>query len=150
MYCAHCGTSIPDNLNYCKNCGSRVEKNPLIVSNSSSRSAMVAAGAIGVFGLIGAFPMLKILLESRLDQPAVLLVLFGYLATVFLLVAILVGHAWKHSGDIRVHPNESDDYVPPKSFRGSITARLEGRREPAVSVTEHTTRTLDEMPIERR
>jgi len=111
---------------------------------------MVAAGAIGVFGLIGAFPMLKILLESRLDQPAVLLVLFGYLATVFLLVAMLVGHAWKHSGDIRVHPHESDDYVPPNSFRGSITARLQGRREPAVSVTEHTTRTLDEMPIERR
>jgi hypothetical protein len=150
MYCAHCGTSIPDNLNYCKNCGARVEKNPLVVSNSSSRLVIAAAGAIGVVGLICFVPLLKILLESRLDQPALLLVLFGYLITVFLLIAMLVGHAWKHSGDIRIHQNESDNYAPPRSFRGPITARLEEHREPAVSVTEHTTRTLDEIPIERR
>lgn len=150
MYCSHCGTSIPGNLNYCKNCGSRVEKNAVIVSNSSSKMAMAAAGAIGVVGLGGVFPLLKILLESRLDQPAILMVLFGYLVTVFLLVAMLVGHAWKRSGDIRVHADDANDYLPPKSFRGPVTARLEAHREPAVSVTEHTTRTLDEIPVERR
>ncbi|HTK39097.1 MAG TPA: zinc ribbon domain-containing protein [Pyrinomonadaceae bacterium] len=150
MYCSHCGTSIPGNLNYCKNCGSRVEKNALIVSNSSSKMTMAAAGAIGVFGLIGVFPILRTLLESRLDQPAVLLVLFGYLATVFLMVAMLVGHAWKRSGDIRIHADDSDEYEPPRSFRRPVTARLEAQREPAVSVTEHTTRTLDEISVERR
>jgi hypothetical protein len=150
MYCSHCGTSIPGNLIYCKNCGSRVEKNALIVSTSSSKMTMAAAGAIGVVGLGGALPLLKILLESRLDQPAVLMILFGYLVTVFLLVAMLVGHAWKRSDDIRVHTDDSDDYAPPRSFRGPVTARLEAQREPAVSVTEHTTRTLDEVPIPRQ
>lgn len=150
MYCSHCGTSIPGNLNYCKNCGSRVDKNAVIVTNSSARSAMIAAGSIGVVGLAAVFPLLKILLESRLDEPAVLMVLFGYLATLFLLVTLPVAYAWKRAGDTVSYPDERDEYTPPKSFRGPITARLEAMREPAVSVTEHTTRTLDEIPVERR
>jgi len=150
MYCSHCGTSIPEKLNYCKNCGSRVDKNAVIVNNSSSRSAMIAAGSIGVVGLAAVFPLLKILLESRLDQPAVLMVLFGYLVTLFLLVLMPVAYAWRRSGDTIAYTDERNDYAPPQSFRGSVTARLEAMREPAVSVTEHTTRTLNEIPIERR
>lgn len=150
MYCSHCGTLIPGNLNYCKNCGSRVDKNVVVITNSSSRSAMIAAGSIGVVGLAGVFPLLKILLESRLDQPAVLMVLFGYLAILFLLVTLPVAYAWKHSGNTVSYPDERDEYAPPRSFRGPVTARLEAHREPAVSVTEHTTRTLDEVPVERR
>jgi len=111
---------------------------------------MIAAGAIGVIGLIAVFPMLKILLESRLDQPAVLMILFGYLVTVFLLVMMPVAYAWKRSGDTIVYPDEQNDYAPPQTFRGPVTARLEAHREPAVSVTEHTTRTLDEVTVERR
>jgi hypothetical protein len=121
------------------------------VSNSASPQLAKTLGFVSVGGLLGFIAILKILLDNgRLDPAAIVIILFAYLTTLFLICGMMVGHLWKHSGDIRVHPNESDEYVPPKSFRGSITARLEGHREPAVSVTEHTTRTLDEMPIERR
>ena len=37
----------------------------------------------------------------------------------------------------------------PASLRNVATAQLESPREPAISVTEHTTRTLDEVPFAR-
>lgn len=147
MFCSTCGTAIPANLNYCKNCGARIEKNPVVVSNSS-RSFSVAAGLIGVVGLGGVFPLLKILLESRLDQPSILFVLIAYLITVFLIFAMLVGHSWRNSGRVHIASLEPDEYKPPNSFRGVNTAQLPEHHEPATSVTEHTTRTLDKVRIE--
>lgn len=150
MYCSNCGQTLKANLNYCNSCGTRVERSELIVSNSSSKPFAVAAAVIGGGGLLGFFPVLKILLESRLDQPAILLMLVAYLVTVFLMFAVLVGHVWKHSGNIRVKGGrEDDEYVPPESFRSPITGQLDAAREPGISVTDHTTRTLEQLPLLR-
>ena len=112
-------------------------------------AVLCAAGAIGVVGLIGFFPILKVLLDSRLDQPAILMILAAYLATVFLFFAVLVGHVWKHSGDIRVKVNDrGEDNREPQPFRGVNTAQLDEYREPSMSVTDHTTKTLDKVPLE--
>lgn len=153
MYCSTCGNKIDDHLNYCNSCGSRIEKNPLIVSNSSSRIFGKAAGAIGVVGLIGVYPILRTLLDSRLDQAAILMILLAYLVTLFLLFAVLIGHVWKNSGDIRIKAKNTDDrdeYVRPTSFRAVNTSQLEAATSPPISVTEHTTRTLDRVPVRER
>jgi hypothetical protein len=143
MYCSTCGKSLNDNLNYCNGCGTRIEKNPLIVSNSATPHFAKAAGVIGLVGIVGAIFVLKLLLESRLDTSAIIVILVAYLVTVFLLFAVLVGHVWKRSGDIRIKPKEADSA---NSCRPITTAQLDEYREPAMSVTEHTTRTLDNVP----
>src|SRR5690349_8130151 len=98
MYCATCGNSVNENLNYCNICGAKIVKNGgLPVRNSPAPILTIAVGFFGVGGLFGFIMMLKILLESRLDQPAILTILIAYLVTLFLLCSVLVGQIWKHS-----------------------------------------------------
>lgn len=151
MYCSTCGRSIPENLNYCNNCGARNEKNPLVVGNSSQRLFILAAGFIGLVGIIGFIPLLQELLRSHLDQPAILMILFAYLVTIFLMFAVLVGHTWKKSGDIRIKAKGTrEDHAPYQELRPVTTAQLNEARERPASVTENTTRTLDHVPLSER
>jgi uncharacterized protein (DUF983 family) len=147
MFCSICGKSVNENLNYCNNCGAKIGKNALEDGNHSSPFLSIAVGLIGTAGLFGFIMMLKILLESRLDQPSILIILIAYLVTLFLICAVLVGHIWKQSGDFRININQPpEDYAPPKEFRGGNTNQLEPPREPFIgSVTDNTTRTLDKV-----
>ena len=150
MYCSTCGKSIQENLNYCNNCGARNEKNALIVRNSSSRILGIAAAFIGVAGLAGFVRILEILLKSSLDTAAIIVILIAYLIAVFLMFAVLIGHVWKHSGDIRIKSKErADEHIAPNAFRGVNTAQLHEPHDFPASVTEHTTRTLDNVPLKR-
>jgi hypothetical protein len=155
MYCSTCGNKIADHLNYCNSCGSRIEKNPLVISNASSPQLAKTLGAVVVLGFIGFVAVLKLLLDSpRIDMPALVIILLGYLATLFLISAVIVAHMWKNAGDIRVHPKREDEpegYARPSAFRATNTNQLgEPRNQPIGSVTENTTRTLDEVLAERR
>ncbi len=153
MYCSTCGNKIADHLNYCNSCGVRIEKNPLVVSNSSSPQLARALSVIGPIGFIGFLAVLKILLDNgRLDSGAIGLILVAYLVTLFMICAMIVGHMWKNSGDIRVkhhEPKIPDDYVSPASLRPVNTAQLQESQQTPASVTEHTTRTLEEAPLKR-
>jgi hypothetical protein len=151
MYCSHCGSLGGNDLNYCKNCGMRNDRNPLIVGNSSSRPLMFSATAIGMVGLIGFFPVLKELLHSGVDPTVMVILLIAYLATVFLMFSVLVGHVWKNSGDIRIKGGlQAEQDTTQQYLRPITTAQLEEPRDFPGSVTEHTTRTLDEVPIRQR
>src|SRR5215467_13445758 len=148
MYCSNCGTQIADHLNYCNTCGARNEKNALVVANASSRGFAVSAGVLGSIGLIGVVPLIQTL--RILDPVSMIIILLAYLATVLTMFMVLVGHVWKRSGDIRIKAKDADDYAPPRSFRGINTNQLEEPREPPIgSVTDNTTRTLDEVAVRR-
>ncbi len=147
MYCSNCGQTLNGNLNYCNSCGTRVERNALVVSNSSSKPFAFAAIFIGGGGLFAFVPLLRELLRSNLEQPMILVILLAYLVTVLLMFAVLIGHVWKNSGDIRIKGGLNfDDYAPPQSFRSVNTAQLNEPQQPPASVTDHTTRTLDSVP----
>jgi hypothetical protein len=156
MYCSTCGQQIAEHLNYCNSCGARIEKNPLVISNSSSSQLAKPLAITVMMGFVGFIAVLKIILDNpRLDIPAVVLIVIAYLAALTIISAMMIGHMWKTSGDIRVHakkPNiDSDEYAPPRSFRGSNTHQLdEPVHQPIGSVTDNTTRTLDEVLVERR
>jgi hypothetical protein len=150
MFCSTCGNSVNEKLNYCNNCGAKIGNNALQVTNAASPQLSRSVGFIGTAGLFGFIAVLRILLESRLDQPSVLLILIAYLVTLFLLCAMIVGHIWKRSGDFKIHSNlPSEDYTPPKQFRAGNTNQLEEHREPVGSVTDHTTRSFEKVPVGR-
>lgn len=152
MYCSTCGNKIAEHLNYCNGCGARIEKNPLIVGNSSSPYLGKALAVTAMMGFVGFIGVLKIVLDNgRLDMAATVIILLAYLATLFLICAMMIGHMWKNSGDIRIkrHEPKIPDYTSPASLHPITTAQLEEYRQPAASVTEHTTRTLDEVPLNR-
>ena len=145
MYCSTCGKSVNENLNYCNGCGARIEKNALQVGNSSSQGLSRSAGFVGIAGLFGFIGVLKMLLDNHVDITAIVIILIAYLVTIFLLCAMMVGHVWKHSGDIRIKTSAPDDAPAPNQFRAGNTAQLEEPKQQPISVTEHTTRTLDKV-----
>ena len=155
MYCANCGASVAENLNYCKSCGNRIERNPLVMSNSSSHDLSRTLSLVVVMGVIGFIAVLKIILDNgRLDAQAMVMVLIAFLVALTIISAMIIGHMWKTAGDFRVHTRRieaDDEYVSPRSFRGRNTNQLGGPDpQPVGSVTDSTTKTLDQVPIARR
>ena len=150
-YCSNCGKTLNANLNYCSSCGTRVESSPLIVKNSSSSMMGIGSIFVGCVGLIAFFPVMRELLHSSLETPAIVTILIAYLVTVMLMFAVLVGHVWKNSGDIRIKGNQSSEgFGGQQAFRGINTAQLTEPTSQPASVTEHTTRTLDTVPLRER
>jgi len=150
MFCQHCGSSMAAEINYCKNCGARNERHSLIVRNSSSGIMGVGAVFIGIVGIIAFYPIMRELLINHVDPTALVLLMATYVVAVLGMFAVLVGHTWKNSGDIRIKSAEhGDSYLPPAPFSRTNTARLTEARERPASVTEHTTRALDEVPVRR-
>jgi len=146
MYCSHCGSSTPDDLNYCKNCGFRTERSREDDPQRIKRLAVVAVAAIGAVGLGGFFPIVRELLRNGVAQGTMVILLAAYLVTLLLMFTVLVRHAFKSSDDRRtIKPSHVPDQ--PTYFRAVNTAQLP---DMPASVTEHTTRTLDEVPLKRR
>jgi hypothetical protein len=109
-----------------------------------------------VIGIIGFVAVAKFVLDNqRLDVPGMVMILLGYLAALTIIASMIIRRMWKTDGD--AHPNAkhqepaNEGYAPPRSFRGPNTNQLgEPSVEPIGSVTDSTTRTLDQVPIERR
>ena len=148
MYCSHCGSSISGDLNYCKNCGARNERMAPVPRGSAAGMMGVGSVFIGIVGLIGFYPILRELLRSPLDPPAIVILMVVYLMAVFGMFLTLVRHSRKYSVEAAAAGRDSkNDYQSPQSFRSANTAQLVEPRDQPASVTEHTTRTLDQVHV---
>jgi hypothetical protein len=147
MYCSACGNTLTQNLNFCQNCGAR-SKGEASDSQGPLGMFIASAGAIGVVGLIAFFPILNVLLNNQVHPALFAVVIFAYLLTLLTLFSVMVGNAKKLAG-IGGHSSKNKDLEDrsPVSFRGPITSQLEPH-QPS-SVTDHTTRTLEEVPVRR-
>ncbi len=153
MYCERCGKNVDNSLNFCNGCGAqlRKEKDEEKSIFSGLLSALIAIAVVG-FGVLVGF--IAVLLDKIEDQGAVLAFTFIYLGALFGICYMIMKQLSKViDRKIGAAPNTKDDsfadpqplvQLPPKS-----TNPLEDFNGPA-SVTEHTTRTLDEVPVERR
>jgi hypothetical protein len=152
MYCSTCGQQIDDHLNYCKSCGARIEKPS--VDRAPSHDINKTLGVVMAMGIIGFVAVAKIVLDNqRLDVPGMVMILLGYLAALTIISSMIIRHIWRTTDGRRAHtkPLNEADYASPASFRGPNTNQLgEPIQQPIGSVTDNTTRTLDEVLIERR
>ncbi|HMS08853.1 MAG TPA: zinc ribbon domain-containing protein [Pyrinomonadaceae bacterium] len=155
MYCERCGKQINDSLNFCNGCGAQLrkekEKDEEKSVFSGLLSALIAVAVVG-FGVLVGFT--AILLDKIEKTEAIFAFVLAYLATLFA-VLYMIGRQLAKVIDRKMEAEprpktqtlgEPQTFVqlPPKS-----TNPLEDLNGPA-SVTEHTTRTLDEVPVERR
>ena len=153
MYCSNCGKFISDDRNYCAGCGSPAEKTALVYQSKSQRSLIIGSSVLGTLGLGTLFPIIRTMLEMQVDATLFCIIILAYLVALLYMFSVLMGHVSKrYSGmvtDSKVQ-KETDSYSPPPSFRDVTTAQLDAGDSKPASVTEHTTRTLDEVPIGRR
>ncbi|HSK71841.1 MAG TPA: hypothetical protein VK892_09120 [Pyrinomonadaceae bacterium] len=151
MYCWSCGTQINKQLNYCSSCGARIDK---AASEDYSKwdfmnNPATAVGYLGVFGLGGFIFLVITLIKRNLDPSFVFAISALYLIALFGICFLLIRQMSHLSGKAEPKTNP-DDEAAPRAFRSEITAQLESPRQPAISVTENTTKTLDEVLIERK
>lgn len=143
MYCAGCGTQIQTGLNYCSRCGRRVadegkwksDTNPIAVAGNTAAIGFVAF----IFVIL---IMSKTGVASNLFVP-VTFIYFAALAGLCLMILRDKFTSARQQEDPAFGQNEQR-YLHPVT-----TAQLTEAAERPASVTEHTTRTLDAVPMDR-
>ena len=152
MYCSSCGSSVNDKLKYCNSCGERLGRDDdkegtpgkMLDKLLTSLFLIVLFGFGILVGLVG------VLKGNGMPNDVVTIIVIVYLASVFGICFTLLRQVPKLI-DAKLNRNtstSSPDFVPPQQLKPRTTAQLADYQQPA-SVTEHTTRTLEGVPIKR-
>jgi len=144
MFCSGCGSQIQPGLSYCSRCGKRVQENNKPPSSPIARSLTVAGQTAGV-GFAGFIFVLLVLVLNGVVNSNVVGVTFFYFLGLFLICYMFMRQgrlAAKY--EPRELPATEQIYIKPVT-----TAQLPEPTERPASVTEHTTRTLDHITVDR-
>jgi hypothetical protein len=144
MFCAGCGTQIQSGLNYCNRCGRRIVDD-LQFAGGRSNPTVVAGRTAGV-GFISYIFVLLVMSRSALAPDVYIPVTLFYFACLFGLCFMFLRQGRSTRQTSRTPAEES--FTSPNYLRPVDTAQLEEARDFGIgSVTDATTRTLNEVPI---
>ena len=141
MYCSTCGTLLDTKLNYCKRCGARIEKLATTENTGGLQSLSMSAGFVGLGGLGLTVGLIAILLKNNVVIEAVVILAMCFLATVFGITFLMMRQLSRMT--MPATGEQISEKPNPVQLGATNTAQLEEYRQPAQSVTEHTTRTLE-------
>jgi len=141
MYCAACGTEIKAELNYCSRCGARVDKNAGESQSEALAYLSMATGFVGLGGLGLTLGLIAMLLNYSVVPQIIVILSLAFLLAVFGITSLMIQQISRmtesNSGE------KTLEKAKPVQFGAVNTAQLEEYRQPAMSITETTTRTLD-------
>jgi hypothetical protein len=149
MYCSSCGSAVPPGLSYCNRCGVDLRSKENEVPRRSGPSPNFLVGGIVAVTTLGLFLIIVLMdtMSNVLHSPDGLINGF---AGVALLSVLLVDalFAWLLLRS-KKSPGETIDIIQLKeTIRAELqAAQTSGLPEPASSVTDHTTRTLEPVPV---
>ncbi len=147
MYCSTCGTEIKAELNYCNRCGARVDKLAVGDKSETLEYLSMATGFVGLGGLGLTVGLIAILLNYSVAPQVIVIITLAFLSAVFGISNVMVQQMSRmtksNTGERML------EKANPAQFTTVNTAQLEEYRQPAQSVTENTTRTLDEVLAKR-
>lgn len=147
MYCSSCGVAVTQKLSYCNHCGANLNRGDSAESSEVRPDKLVFfMTATFIFGLV-AITILMGVMKSVLEMPVGQIL--GVMVIPFLLMLLLEGIF------IRLLLRRRHEVDERKTLSNAqVTNELDEARarllsQPAASVTEHTTRAFDPIPIER-
>jgi hypothetical protein len=146
MYCAGCGSQVNPELNYCNSCGTQVIDQNNDLRRTIAKNFSIVVGLIGTFGLIGFVILIKSFLENGSSDRLMIFIAFLYLSAFVALCYFLINNILSALGSSKPDYKTVED---PAQLSMPTANRLEAHQEPAQSVVENTTRTLDENLVER-
>lgn len=151
MYCSTCGSAVSPNLTYCNQCGARLSgakgDNPKS-SEVKPETLVGAISAVFIFGL-GAIIGLAMALKMVFPQPDNLgLIIFFTLISFLIMLGVESVFIWMLLGR-KIGAKEADDAkrLKKQTAKELDEAKVGMLAEPAFSVTEHTTRTLEPVKV---
>lgn len=147
MYCSGCGTEINAGLNYCNRCGSPVTgaEKSTVAENLSQ-----AMGYIGGFGFFGFIFVIFLLVRAGIAPGLIIAVSALYLGALIAVCYMVLQQTSPFTSKRKRPAVGAVDIPEPAYLRPITTAQLPEQMERPASVTENTTRTLDEVPAGKR
>ena len=144
MFCSACATEIQPGLVYCSRCGKRIAD--VWNQPEQPRSPLSVAGNIAGVGFVAFIFVLLVLVLNGVVGSNLVGITFFYFLALFLVCMMFLRQSQYYRSEIsREMPGEAQLYAKP-----ATTAQLpEGVERPA-SVTEHTTRTLQDVSLRER
>src|ERR1041384_1759676 len=151
MYCVKCGSLVHENLNFCNSCGAKLKEEGGQEKPINPLSYLITALCIiGGGGLLLLVAMIGILLEQHANDQTVILVAALFLASWLFINSMILRQISRLIGT-HIESKSSAGEKQPASLYSHNTAQLDAPpRQPGSSVTDHTTRTLDEVLIKER
>jgi len=106
--------------------------------------ALISVGAGGMLFLVG---LVAVLLDKTISNQVIVLLVGMYLAAWLTICLKLLGQISKLvDANLDERKGQKSDAAQPVQLSPKNTAQLEGHFEPAISVTEHTTKNLEKVP----
>ncbi len=151
MYCSGCGTQLQSGLVYCSRCGRRVAED--LAANSWASNPLTITAIIAGVGFFMFMLVIRTLTRSEFPSEMIVPISFVYFSSLFGICFMVLRYGSKTRAE--VNPEKSLDTgelkMPPAYLSPVATAQLEEARDFGIgSVTDATTRTLDEVTIERK
>jgi len=151
MYCSSCGTAVTPGLSYCNHCGARLggaKGDSAIKSSELKPETLVGAmAAVFIFGL-GAIIGLVAAMKNVLDQPLILFFTLLSFLTMFTLEGIFIWMLLSRKKSAKEAGNTRPFEERAAKELDDVKARVIS--EPALNVTDHTTRTLEPAVSQRK
>lgn len=147
MYCSSCGVAVAKNLSYCNHCGKKLQRGD---SESSEIRPdwivfmMVATFLMGLLVITILMGVMKSVLELPVDVILPLMAL--PFALMLIIESVLIRLLLRRKDAVNKQIALSNEQVTNELDE----ARQRLLSQPAVSVTEHTTRAFDPIPVERK
>jgi hypothetical protein len=157
MYCAKCGSLVQNTLNYCNSCGNKLAKTDQHPARQGSPLPFLAA-ALCVIDTVGLFVLALLtlmFLDRHVDEKVMMVISTIYLLSLASINFMFLRMISKLVSSHIENKSPSTEKQQAGLF-SHATAQLDAPRQhaqplqQAASVTEHTTRTLDEVLIEER
>ena len=152
MYCPSCAKEVASGLTYCNHCGHKLSgakvdnDKPSEVKPELLVSAMIGLFILGLVAIAILIGVLKVI--AGFDTPIVLaFTIFSFVLMLMiegLLVSMLLRRkkVKKEESDT----NQSNEQAVKEMYTAPTRGLSESTFQPASSVTEHTTRTLEHVP----
>lgn len=144
MFCSTCGNEIKTELNYCNRCGARVDKTDGN-DNSGAAYPSMATGFVALGGLGLTLGLIGMLLRNSVNAEVIVILALAFLATIFAISFLMIQQISRMTKP--ASSGKSLDKANVQQLGTINAAQLEEYRQPAMSVTENTTRTLDRTKV---
>jgi len=146
--------AVTPGLSYCNHCGARLSeaKGDRITESSEVRPETLvgAIGTVLIFGLV-AIIFLMMAMKMVFGPENMHLVISGTLLGFLLLLAVEGAYIWKFLALKKVARETGDpERLKKQTARGLGEANAHTLPETAMSVTEHTTRTLEPVDMKHK
>lgn len=155
MFCPNCGKTANQKLKYCNGCGERLSKAGEIdkdgLPGKMLDNILTTLFLVVMFGLGILVGLVAVLLGNNVEPKFVMLIAIVYLGAVFGICYTLLSQVpklidAKLKSSAASHESH-ESIVQPPQLQPLTTAQLEEYRQPVMSVTDHTTKTLDKVPL---